>query len=85
VNRLDVDYRLERSGDATRLTMASDIRWLFPVSLVSLFAGRAMKRKIAAQASAEFARLKELCERPNAFRSARIDQVPAVPGHSGGQ
>jgi uncharacterized protein YndB with AHSA1/START domain len=84
VNALDVVYRLERSGDATRLTMASDIRWLFPVNLVSLFAGRAMKRKIAAQSSEELARLKELCEAPNAC-SATIDQAPAAPGHSGGQ
>ena len=65
VNRVDVDYRVESIGRFVRLTADSNVRWSFPVNVVSLFAGRAIKRKIVAQADQEFARLKELCEAPN--------------------
>jgi uncharacterized protein YndB with AHSA1/START domain len=66
VNRVDVDYRVEPLGRLVRLTADSNIRWCFPVNVISLFAGRAMRRGIVAQSSREFARLKELCEAPNA-------------------
>jgi uncharacterized protein YndB with AHSA1/START domain len=62
VNKVDVDYRIDAVGDGVRLTVASDIKWLFPVNLVSAFAGRTIKRKIVAQSNEEFGRLKKLCE-----------------------
>ena len=62
VNRLDVDYRIDNVGDVVRLTVTSNIHWRFPVSLVSLFAGRTIKKKIMAQSNEEFAKLKQLCE-----------------------
>ncbi|MGD0248626.1 MAG: SRPBCC family protein [Candidatus Limnocylindrales bacterium] len=62
VNKLDVEYRIDAVGDVVRLTVASDIKWLFPVNLVSAFAGRTIKRKIVAQSNEEFGRLKQLCE-----------------------
>jgi len=62
VNRVDVDYRVETVGDLVRLTTTSSVHWRFPVNVISLFAGRAMKRNITEQSNREFARLKELCE-----------------------
>jgi uncharacterized protein YndB with AHSA1/START domain len=65
VNKVDVDYRVDQIGDVVRVTMTSNVKWLFPVNVISLFGGRAVKRKIVAQSSSEFARLKELCEAPS--------------------
>jgi uncharacterized protein YndB with AHSA1/START domain len=62
VNKLDVDYRIDAVGDVVRLTVTSDIKWLFPVNLASTFAGRTIKREIVAQSNEEFGRLKQLCE-----------------------
>jgi uncharacterized protein YndB with AHSA1/START domain len=62
VNKLDVDYRTEAVGEVVRLTVTSDIHWRFPVNLMSVFAGRTIRRQILEQSSREFARLKELCE-----------------------
>ena len=67
-NRLDVDYLVDEIGDAVRLTVTSNIHWKFPINLMSIFAGSAVKRKIVAQSSEEFARLKELCEAGEARR-----------------
>jgi uncharacterized protein YndB with AHSA1/START domain len=64
VNEVDVDYRVEAVGDLVRLTTISNVHWRFPVNVIALFAGRAMKRAILEQSSREFARLKELCETP---------------------
>jgi hypothetical protein len=61
-NKLDVDYRLDAVGDGVRLMVTSDIKWLFPVNLVSTFAGRTIKRRIEGQSNEEFGRLKKLCE-----------------------
>ncbi len=65
VNELDVDYAVEpvagREG-VVRLAMTSNVRWRFPVNVISLFAGRAMKRKILEQSGQEFERLKSICE-----------------------
>jgi uncharacterized protein YndB with AHSA1/START domain len=66
VNRLDVDYRIDAVASIVRLTVTSDIHWRFPVNVMSVFAGRAIKRKIVAQSNEEFARLKRLCEAPSA-------------------
>jgi uncharacterized protein YndB with AHSA1/START domain len=62
VNKLNVEYRIDAVGDVVRLTVTSDIKWLFPVNLASTFAGRTIKRKIVAQSNEEFGRLKQLCE-----------------------
>jgi uncharacterized protein YndB with AHSA1/START domain len=69
VNRVEVDYRVEPVGDVTRVSYTAHVRWKFPVNLISLFAGGAIRRKIMAQSEQEFARLKQLCEGPNAVAS----------------
>jgi uncharacterized protein YndB with AHSA1/START domain len=62
VNEVEVDYTLEPVGGKVRLVLTSTVRWRFPVSLIALCAGRAMKGKIEAQSNEELARLKRLCE-----------------------
>lgn len=62
VNKLDVDYRTEAVGEVVRLTVTSDIHWRFPVDVISVFAGRTIRRQILEQPNTEFARHKELCE-----------------------
>jgi uncharacterized protein YndB with AHSA1/START domain len=66
VNKVDVDYCIAAVGDVVRLTVTSDVKWLFPVNVMSTFAGRTIRRRIVAQYDEEFARLKGLCEAPNA-------------------
>jgi uncharacterized protein YndB with AHSA1/START domain len=71
VNRVNVDYRVQAIEGGTRLSYTANVRWRFPVNVIALFASRTMKRKIAEQSSQEFARLKELCETPDAAAQAR--------------
>ena len=62
VNVLDVSYRVEPTTNGVRVIEDSDIRWKFPVNIMSIFLGEKMKQGILAQLQAEFSRLKELCE-----------------------
>lgn len=66
VNEVSVDYRVEPVGDMSRVSYTAQVHWKFPVNVMGLFAGSVIKRKIMAQSEQEFARLKELCEGPNA-------------------
>ena len=62
VNVVDVDYHVEAIPDGTRLTQTANVRWKFPVNVISLFMGTKMKQNISAQSQKEFEKLKELCE-----------------------
>jgi hypothetical protein len=62
VNQVDVEYRLEEIPNGTRLTQDADIRWKFPVNIVSALAGGAFRHNLLTQAQQEFNRLKALCE-----------------------
>lgn len=63
VHELDVEYRVGAIPMGSRVEAKADIRWKFPLNLVSLVAGGKMRRKIAAQLHDEFTGLKALCER----------------------
>jgi hypothetical protein len=62
VNVLDVSYRVEPTASGVRVVEDSDIRWKFPVNVMSIFIGGKMKQGILAQLQAEFSKLKALCE-----------------------
>ena len=62
VNVVDVEYRVDAIPNGACLTQNANVRWKFPVNVISLFMGTKMKQNISAQAQKEFEKLKELCE-----------------------
>jgi uncharacterized protein YndB with AHSA1/START domain len=70
-NRLDVDYRIGKTGDLVRLTVISNVHWKFPINVMSIFIGGTIKRKIMEQSQEEFAALKALCENQRAPQQAK--------------
>ena len=62
VNELDVEYGVEAIPTGTRLTQNANVRWKFPVNVISIFMGGKMRQGISAQSQKEFEKLKELCE-----------------------
>lgn len=72
VHELDVKYSLQRPGETTRLTVEADVRWKFPVNVISLFAGKSMQRRMEGQTSAELRELKRICEGGNSETNAPV-------------
>ena len=62
VNVVVVKYHVEAVQNGSRLTQTANVRWKFPVNVLSLFMGAKIKQGISAQAQKEFGKLKELCE-----------------------
>ena len=61
-NTVDVEFRLEKIDERTRLTQTADIRWRSFMKVMSIFLGGRIKKEITAQSQKEFAKLKALCE-----------------------
>jgi hypothetical protein len=57
-----VEYGVEAIPNGTRLTQNANVRWKFPVNVISIFMGAKIKQNISTQAQKEFEKLKELCE-----------------------
>ncbi len=62
VNIVDVEYRLEKTTDGVRLDYHANVKWKFPVNLISIVMGNKIRQNIAAQLEDELNRLKALCE-----------------------
>ena len=62
VNVVDVEYCVEAIQNGTRLTQSANVRWKYPVNVISIFMGAKIKQNISTQAQKEFEKLKELCE-----------------------
>jgi len=62
VNSVDVTYIVETIPNGTRLTQTANVRWKFPVNVISVYMGSKMRQNISAQSQKEFEKLKELCE-----------------------
>ena len=62
VNVVEAEYCVEAVQNGTRLTQNANVRWKFPVNVISIFMGAKIKQNISAQAQKEFEKLKELCE-----------------------
>lgn len=62
IHILDNAFHLEAIPDGTRLTNQINIRWKFPMSVMSLFIGGKIRANIHAQQQKELGKLKEFCE-----------------------
>lgn len=62
VNQVEVRYQLEEVGERTRLNIITDIRWKFPVNVMSMVMGGKMRKGILAQLDEETEALRGLCE-----------------------
>ena len=62
VNIVDVEYRVEKIDEGTRLDYDANIKWKFPVNIISIFMGSKMRQSILAQLQDELNKLKALCE-----------------------
>jgi carbon monoxide dehydrogenase subunit G len=62
VNIVDVEYRVEKSDGETCLDYQANVKWKFPVNIISIFMGKKMRQSILAQLQDELNKLKELCE-----------------------
>lgn len=63
LNIVDVEYRLEKMAHGARLDYHANVKWKFPVNLISIVMGKKMRQSITSQLEDELSRLKTLCER----------------------
>lgn len=61
-NTVDVEFRVDKIGEQTRVIQTADIRWRGFMKVMSLFLGERIKKEIMAQSKSEFEKLKTLCE-----------------------
>jgi carbon monoxide dehydrogenase subunit G len=61
-NTVNVEFRLEKIGERTRVTQNAEVRFRSFMRILSIFLGPAFKRDITTQSQKEFAQLKLLCE-----------------------
>jgi hypothetical protein len=61
-NTVDVEFRLEKIGQRTRVIQNAEVRFRAFMRILALFFGPAFKKEITVQSQREFARLKEFCE-----------------------
>jgi len=62
VNIVDVEYRVEKIDEGVRLDYQANIKWKFPVNVISIFMGNKMRQSILGQLRDELGTLKEICE-----------------------
>ena len=62
VNIVDVEYRVEKNDIGARLDYQANVKWKFPVNIISIFMGNKMRQNILAQLQDELNKLKRLCE-----------------------
>jgi carbon monoxide dehydrogenase subunit G len=62
VNVVDVEYRVEKTDKGTRLAYQANIKWKFPVNIISIFMGKKMRQSILDQLQDELSKLRELSE-----------------------
>lgn len=61
-NTVDVEFRLEKIGELTRVTQNAEIHFRSFMKILSIFLGSAFKKEITTQSQKEFTQLKSLCE-----------------------
>jgi len=62
IHSVDVSYSLEEIDRQTKISIVANIRWKFPMNIVSLFLGNKMQRNLAGQLESEVLDLKRICE-----------------------
>lgn len=64
IHAVDVRYSVAEVDRQSRISIVANIRWKFPMSIVSLFAGNKMARTLTRQLESEVLDLKRICETP---------------------
>ena len=64
IHTVDVSYSLQDSNRQTRIGIVANIRWKFPMNIVSLFTGKKIARNLTTQLESEVLELKRICEEP---------------------
>ena len=62
IHIVEVSYSLQEMNKNTRIGIVANIRWKFPMNIVSLFAGKKMARNLTAQLESEVLELRRICE-----------------------
>jgi hypothetical protein len=62
IHEVAVSYTLEARQEASGVTIEANIKWKFPLNIISLVIGRKIKNGIAEQLESEIFDLKRMCE-----------------------
>jgi hypothetical protein len=62
IHAFDVRYAVRGVGKGSSVSAEIDIRWKFPMNIMSLFIGKKMKASLLEDLASEFLALKKLCE-----------------------
>ena len=62
IHEVDAEYSITTEKGGLTIEVASNIKWKFPMNLITLFIGKKIKHRILDQTQAELAELKRLCE-----------------------
>ncbi len=63
VHSFDVRYSVDGTENGSKVATEIDIRWKFPLNIMSLFIGKKMEANLRNSMESEFLELKEICER----------------------
>ncbi len=62
IHEFDISYSLEASGGKTKFRIDANIRWKFPMNVVSLVIGKRIKANLIQKLESETQELRRLCE-----------------------
>ena len=62
IHEFDVSYSVEEINKATKISIEANIKWKFPMNIISLFIGKKMKEGLIKQLNSECLELKRICE-----------------------
>jgi hypothetical protein len=72
VHEFDVSYSVARQGRSSLVTVEADVRWKFPLNVMSVVLGRRMKQGIVEQMQAELAVLQQLLAEEQARNAGQV-------------
>ena len=62
IHTVNVTYSIEENDKISTVHADINIKWKFPMSIISIFLGKRIKNNISKQLGSEFLELKTLCE-----------------------
>jgi len=65
IHAFDVRYSVEENEGGSKVSTEIDIRWKFPMNVISLFIGKKMEANLLGTLETEFLELKRICETTN--------------------
>jgi hypothetical protein len=63
IHAFDIRYDVEEIEGGSKVSTEIDIRWKFPMNVISLFIGKKLEANLLAALQSEFLELKRICER----------------------